>query len=66
MIINDIITQTISGVIVQLPLFILLYLCARLIAKEIRIGIKNIPSWISQYQEIKLKQQKVEWARGIK
>ena len=36
------------------------------IAKEIREGVKQIPHWISQYSEIRFKQMRVEWAKGIK
>lgn len=44
-----IISNTISGIIINLPWFILIYLGFKLIAKEIKEGVKNIPSWIEQY-----------------
>lgn len=57
-----IINNTISGILVNLPWFLLFFIGFKLIAKEISIGIKNIPSWINQYFKLQREQLAIERA----
>jgi len=50
---------TLSGVIVKLPEFILIIWAVKTISKQ-------MPKWISQYEQIKDRQRKIDWARGMK
>lgn len=58
----DIVVQTFANLISNLALFILLYVGFKMIAKEIRDGVKNIPAWIKQYGEIQIKQRAINTA----
>jgi hypothetical protein len=60
--ISLIIADTISGIIKNLPYFILIIWGIRIIAREIKIGIKNIPIWINQYDSIRMKHYQIEKA----
>lgn len=64
--ITDIISQTISGLIINLPWFILIYIGFKVIAREIKIGISKVPIWIEQYFKLRENQMRLEWAKGIK
>jgi hypothetical protein len=49
---GKIFTDTISGILINLPWFILFWAGFRLISVEIRNGVKNIPKWIEQYHKL--------------
>ena len=61
--ISLILSNTISGILVNLPWFLLIYLGFRVIAKEISQGIKNIPEWINQY--FRLQREQIVIGRAI-
>lgn len=58
--------NTISNVISNLPLFILVIWGVKILAKKIDNGfsnlIKNIPIWISDYDKLKIKHYQIERA----
>ena len=54
---SQVFENTISGILINAPWFILIWIGFRLIAREISIGIKNIPGWIDKY--FKLQQQQL-------
>jgi hypothetical protein len=59
--------DTISGIIVQLPIFIILLICARIVAREIRLGIKQIPYWMETYFKYQAQEKRIVWAKeGMK
>lgn len=64
--ISLIVADTISGVIKNLPFFILAVWGFKLIAREIKEGVKNIPDWINQYDAIRMKYYQIEKARGTR
>jgi len=51
--------DTIGGIIKNLPFFFLIIWGVKTIAKE-------MPKWIGQYEEIKERQRKIDWALGRK
>jgi len=57
MIFSDIITQTISGIIINLPYFILVIWSIKTIAKE-------MPKWISEYFKLREHEMRLRWAKG--
>jgi len=57
-----IVSDTISGIIINLPWFILFYLGFRMIAKEIRAGVKAMPSWINQFFKLQHEQSMKDFA----
>lgn len=63
---NLIFWDTIGGIIKNLPIFILVIWGFRLIAKEIKQGVKNIPLWLEQWDAIKMKHYTIEKSRGIR
>jgi len=56
----------ISGLVANIVYIVIAIWGFRLIAKEIKEGVKNIPSWINRWDEIKTKHYAIERARGIK
>jgi predicted PurR-regulated permease PerM len=60
--ISLIILNTISGIITNLPYLILFVWGINVIAKELREGIKNIPNWINQYDDIRTKHYHIQKA----
>ena len=60
--IAEILAQTISGIIINLPWFILIWLGFRLISREIHIGVKQIPKWIEQYFKLQREQLMIQKA----
>ena len=63
---TNIFNTTISGIIIQLPVFILVYIGFKIIAKEIKIGIKNIPNYVEQYFYLRNKQIRLERALEVR
>lgn len=61
---TDIITQTISGLIINLPWFILFFAGFKIIAKEIKESSKNIPHWITEYKEAMLEANNIIKAKN--
>lgn len=64
--ISQVISGTISGILVQLPIFILLWAGFKLIAKEIKVGVKNIPKWIDSYFKLQREQLAIQRATGTR
>jgi len=56
--------DTIAGILKNLPMFILIVWGVKVISREIKIGIKNVPNWLEQYDKMKLKHYAVEGAIG--
>ena len=59
---EEILTNTLSGIIINLPWFILVWLGFKLIAREIHIGVKQIPKWIEQYFKMQREQLVIQRA----
>lgn len=57
MIISDIITQTISGVIINLPFFVLFIWGVKTISKR-------MPEWIGEYFRLREHELRLRWAKG--
>ena len=53
---------TISELAKNIVYFILIYLGFKLLAKEIRNGAKNIPTWLEEWDKIKMKHYQIEKA----
>jgi hypothetical protein len=68
--ISQILTQAfanlISGLIANIVWIVLFIWGLKLIGKELQTGIKNIPNWITQYDEIRMKHYQIEKARGLR
>lgn len=58
-----IVANTISGTILNLPWFILIYAGFYLIAREIREFTKKIPFWLQQYFKLQNEQTRLIWAK---
>lgn len=56
---EQVLADTLSGVITSLPYFIL-------IIWGVRTLVKEMPKWINQYDEIKMKHLRIEMARGLR
>lgn len=54
--------NTISGIIIQLPIFILIWISARMVTREIKVVGKEIPNWIEQYFKLRSNQLRLEKA----
>jgi hypothetical protein len=63
-ILEQILSTTVSGIIINLPWFVLIYLGFKMISREIKAGVKEIPNWITQYEKIKNKEKILSWAKG--
>lgn len=61
---SDIAIQTIANLISNLAWFILLIWSVKSIGREINKGIKQIPTWLDQYEQGKLKRFAIERAMG--
>jgi hypothetical protein len=59
---GQIFADTLSGILINAPWFILIWIGFRLIAREIRIGVKNIPEWMNQYFKLQRQQLAIERA----
>jgi len=59
-------TNTISGLVINAPWLIMLWLGFKMISKEIAKGVKEMPKWINQYQDFREKENRIKWARGIR
>ena len=46
--------NTMGNIISNLPMFFLIIWGVKIIAKELKQGIKNIPKWIEDYDKIKM------------
>lgn len=57
MILTDILIQTISGIIVNLPYFLLVIWAIKTISKE-------MPKWISEYFKLREHELRLRWAKG--
>ena len=53
---------TISELAKNIVYFILIYLGFKLLAKEIRESTKNIPSWLEEWDRIKMKHYQIDKA----
>lgn len=62
-ILEQILSTTVSGIIINLPWFVLIYLGFKMISREIKAGVKEIPNWITQYEKIKNKEKILSWAK---
>lgn len=60
---NLIITNTIAGILINLPWFILIWLGFKMLARELQTGIKKIPEWINQY--FKLQREQILISKAI-
>lgn len=49
------ISSTISGLIVNSPWFILFYICAKMITRELRNLGKEVPEWIDRWEKAKMR-----------
>jgi len=58
--------NTLSGLIVNAPWFILIYISIKILSKEIKGLAKHIPEWIESYGRIREHNRKIDWARNIK
>lgn len=67
---KQILVQTISGIIIYMPWFILVYLTAVAISRAIKVSaekiIKKVPIWLEDYEKIKHRQMVVERAMGVR
>jgi predicted PurR-regulated permease PerM len=63
---NLIIADTISGIIKNLPFFFLLIWGFKIIAKEIKEGVKQIPSWMKQYHKERMEELTLERIAHLK
>jgi len=54
--------DTLGGIIKNLPIFILIIWGVRVLAKEIKGGIKEIPNWLNQYDDIRTKHYHIQKA----
>jgi len=61
---SQIFNDTISGIIINLPWFVLFYIGFRMISKEIKESSKNIPKWLESYFKLRDQQLRKEWALG--
>jgi hypothetical protein len=57
MILTDILIQTISGVTINLPYFLLVIWAIKTISKE-------MPKWISEYFRLRENELRLRWAKG--
>lgn len=59
----EIVILTLSKILSNLAWLIILYWGFKTISREIKEGVKQVPKWIAQYEEIKLKKTAVQTAR---
>lgn len=68
--IKQILINTISGIVLNAPWFILIFIGINVLSKSIKDSgrnlVKNIPSWISEYEKIKRHERTIERAMGLK
>lgn len=62
----QVVADTISGIIKNSPWFVLFYIGFKAIAKEVRVGIKQIPHWIKQLHENNIKEINMQRAMEAK
>ena len=60
-ILNEVLINTISGIITQLPLLIIIYISFKALSREFANGIKKFPEWLSQWEKIKARERKMEF-----
>jgi hypothetical protein len=58
--------NTISGILQSLPTFILIIMGLKYIGRKLDNLVKQIPSYIEDYDKIKLKHYQIERARGLR
>jgi len=61
---TGILVQTLANIISNLAWFFLIVWGVRVISREIGKGIKQVPVWIDQYEQGKLKRFAIERAQG--
>jgi len=65
---KQILVNTISGLINQLPWFILIFVGFKMISTSIKTSsnkiVKNIPNWLTEYEKIKRRDRIVNKALG--
>ena len=59
---SKILADTISGILINLPWFILIWIGFKMLSREIKIGIRSIPEWIDKYFKLRMQQLTVERA----
>ena len=68
--ITDLLTQAfanlISGLITNIVWIVLFIWGFKMLVREIKEGVKKIPLWLEQYDNIKMKHYQIERARGIR
>ena len=57
-----IISNVVSGLLINAPWFILIYFIIKLIGKEIREFAKQVPKFIEQYDKMKIRHFQIERA----
>lgn len=58
----DIANKVISGILINLVWIIVIYICAKIIGREIKNLGKEVPKWIESYDSIKMKHHQIDKA----
>jgi hypothetical protein len=63
-ILSNIIENTFIGILTNIPWFFIFYICVKIIVRELKVIVKEVPSWIEKWERAKLNVNQVDKAIG--